>query len=424
VIDKDDQVRGHVEKNRDAFAKEDVETILALYLPGEKLAELVKEDAQRFRHAVNRLLGKRPDQLDDKLQPTEPTVALASQFEQEMDLSLAAAEAGVTPEGLLKGLDRSARLARSLGALKVKGNTVQREVFVAAFPAIVRTFDLGQFAGNVAASPASDRQINNSIGMKLALIPAGKFLMGVAKDVRTDMIHVREHEVILTKPYYMGVCEVTQEEYEKVMGKSPSKFSATGERKERVEGLNTCRFPVENITWDEAVELCEKLSELPDEKRQHCKYRLPTEAEWEHTCRGGAPPDKQTNFHYGMRINSRQENFNGELPGPFGEAGPNLKRPTTVGSYKPNAFGLYEMHGNVAEWCADYYPTEMELYGSAAAKKGPIVEKKYAQVSLPDRVIKGGDWMWGADFCLSGAHRAGQKNGITGLRVVCILEAP
>jgi formylglycine-generating enzyme required for sulfatase activity len=191
-----------------------------------------------------------------------------------------------------------------------------------------------------------------------------------------------------------------------------------------VKDLDTRRFPVENITWDNAVEFCDQLSEMPDEKRQHREYRLPTEAEWERACRGGAPSDRQTHFHCGMRIDSRQANFNGELPGSFGEAGPNLKRTTTVGSYKPNAFGLYDMHGNVAEWCLDYYPTTTDFYETAAAKKDPLVEKKYALETLPDRVTKGGDWIWGADFCLMGTHRTGAKDGATGFRVVCIIEAP
>jgi mono/diheme cytochrome c family protein len=133
MIAKTDQVREHVLKNRDAFGKGEADTILALYPAKDKFADLLQEDADRFRRAVNRTFGKTAAHLDDKLPETEPVVTLALLFEQELDLKLAAAEAGGTPDEFLRALEKAPKLARALGALKVEGGTVQRQAFVASF---------------------------------------------------------------------------------------------------------------------------------------------------------------------------------------------------------------------------------------------------------------------------------------------------
>ncbi len=110
------------------------------------------------------------------------------------------------------------------------------------------------------------KEITNSIGMKLVLIPAGKFVMGSPASEANRQPDEEQHQVEITKPFYMGVYTVTQAEYEKVMGKNPSYFSATGGGKDRVQGKDTSMFPVEQVSWSEAVEFCSKLSELPEEK--------------------------------------------------------------------------------------------------------------------------------------------------------------
>jgi tetratricopeptide (TPR) repeat protein len=137
LIDKQDQVRGHVLKNPGGFAPGTRETVLGLHPPRERFAALVREDSRRFREAVAK--------TGAPLSQSEPVVALALRFEAEMDLPLAAAEAGVTPAELLQALERSPRLARQLGPLRVEGGTLQRQVFVSAFPEIVRTLKLGAF---------------------------------------------------------------------------------------------------------------------------------------------------------------------------------------------------------------------------------------------------------------------------------------
>ena len=137
--------------------------------------------------------------------------------------------------------------------------------------------------------------VTNSIGMKFKLIPAGEFMMGSSESpeelakafpgTKPEWFEDErpQHKVRITKPFYLGVTEVTQEQYEKVMGKNPSCFSKTGRECGRVKGTDTSNFPVEKVSWDDAVEFCKKLSAKEGET-----YRLPTEAEWEYACRAGS----------------------------------------------------------------------------------------------------------------------------------------
>jgi tetratricopeptide (TPR) repeat protein len=137
LIDKADQVRDHVARNARAFAPEDVDSVRALYPPREKFQQLLQADMRRFQEAVAR--------TGAPLSATEPVAALALRFEAELDLPLAAAEAGVRPEQFLQALDRSPRLAQELGSLRVDGGTVQRQVFVDSFGELVRVLRLGEF---------------------------------------------------------------------------------------------------------------------------------------------------------------------------------------------------------------------------------------------------------------------------------------
>ena len=146
-------------------------------------------------------------------------------------------------------------------------------------------------------------EISNSIGMKLVLIPPGEFMMGSPRELIDDewktpgtdqwyKDHLAgegpQHRVRITKPFYLGIYKVTQEEYQHVVGTNPSGFSAAGMAKDKVGERNTRRFPVEQVSWDDAVEFCRKLSEMPKEKAAGRTYRLPSEAQWEHACRAGS----------------------------------------------------------------------------------------------------------------------------------------
>ncbi len=232
--------------------------------------------------------------------------------------------------------------------------------------------------------------MTNSIGMKLAAIPAGEFLMGSPEsDAEANDDEKPQHRVNITEPFHIGVYEVTQEEYEKVMGVNPSYFSAKGRAAEEVVGLDTKRFPVEYIRWEDADAFCKKLSSLPREKTEGRVYRLPTEAEWEYACRAGTT----TVFHFGNSLSSAQANFNGQFPSPGADKGPFVGRPTEVGSYEPNAFGLFDMHGNVWEWCGDWY--HGDYY------KGSPTDDPFDVAGSSDRVVRGGSWGSDAMNCRS-----------------------
>ena len=255
---------------------------------------------------------------------------------------------------------------------------------------------MASFGAEPAAPP---KEVTNSIGMKLALIPAGKFLMGSPKDEKDRWPDEEQHEVSITKPFYLGVCVVTQAEYEKVMGNNPSWFSANGDGKDKVQDMDTSRFPVEMVSCDDAVAFCKKLSELPEEKKAGRVYRLPTEAEWEYACRAGT----KMVFHYGDSLSSRQANFDGNHPYGGADKGPDLDRTAKVGSYAANAFVLYDMHGNVWEWCQDWY--DLNYYKTSPREDPP------GPAQASDRVVRGGCWGAHGRICRSALRRRVEPGG-------------
>ena len=252
----------------------------------------------------------------------------------------------------------------------------------------------------------------NSMGMKFRLIPPGEYDMGSPESEegrRDDEGPV--HRVRITKPFYVGVYEVTQEEYRQVMGDNPSSFSATGTSSSLVVNSDTGRHPVEKVSWDDAAQFCVSLSALPGEKQVGGFYRLPTEAEWEYACRAGTT----TIFHFGDSLSSSQANFDGTEPYAAAEKGARLERSTPVGLHQPNAFGLFDMHGNVWEWCQDRKQSKYYRRSIIDDPPGPRVG------SL--RVSRGGSWRHGG-FCCRSAARGGDprdyRSWSVGVRVVWV----
>jgi len=206
--------------------------------------------------------------------------------------------------------------------------------------------------------------ITNSIGIKLTLIPAGTFMMG-SEDGSDDEKPV--HEVRITKPFYLGVTEVTNAQWRTVIGSAPPST------------WKDDALPVETVSWNDAVEFCKKLSDMPEERQDGRVYRLPTEAEWEYACRAGTT----TKWASGD-----DEKTLGDMGWFSGNMRP-VPRP--VGQKRPNAWGLHDMHGNVSEWCSDWY-------GPYAAE---AVADPTGPAAGPLRVHRGGVWWGNARSCRS-----------------------
>ena len=260
-------------------------------------------------------------------------------------------------------------------------------------------------------------EYTNSIGMKFRLIPPGEFLMGStdrdrlrfleeAKAARdrwaTDYITGEgpQHRVWITQPFYLSVNEITQSQYAQVMGTDPSHFSSTGEGNEKVAGRSTSNHPVETVSWFDAVEFCNKLSDLHGLRSSYeisdetvtqviaSGYRLPTEAEWEFACRAGT--SGAFSYSQGSHI--------GEVGWYKGNSS-DMTHP--VGAKSPNGFGLHDMLGNVWEWCHDWYSDTWYLRSNGQDAVDPA-----GPTSGAGRVHRGGCWSDVPGGCRS-AHRIG-----------------
>jgi formylglycine-generating enzyme required for sulfatase activity len=246
--------------------------------------------------------------------------------------------------------------------------------------------------------------------MKFVLLPAGKFTMGSPEKELHRNSDEPEHEVAITKAFYLGVFEVTQGQYEKIMEANPSHFSAKGGGKEQVKERDTSSYAAERVSWKDAVEFCKKLS-----AKEKKTYRLPTEAEWEYACRAGT----KTVFHTGNDFNSTLANINGLSYSSYGKevGGPFYRCTVTGGEYPGNAFGLFDMHGNVQEWCSDWYAADYYKKSPKDDPTGPAEGK--------ERVLRGGAWPSSAKACRSAARNKlppDEKTYTTGFRVVLELK--
>jgi eukaryotic-like serine/threonine-protein kinase len=195
--------------------------------------------------------------------------------------------------------------------------------------------------------PTPEREYSNPIGMKFVLVQPGTFKLGSPEsEVGRGVEEGPVGDVTLDRAYYVGATEVTSGQYQQIMGKSPAWTAG------RVRGGT--EWPVETVTWLEAQEFCRKLNERDRGRRRGWDYRLPTEAEWEFAARAGT----ETPFAHGTELLPEHGETvqlpKLELPEEEGKPKP-IEMPSKVGQSKPNAFGLFDVHGNVSEWCLDYY---------------------------------------------------------------------
>jgi formylglycine-generating enzyme required for sulfatase activity len=240
------------------------------------------------------------------------------------------------------------------------------------------------------ARPAP-HEIINSIGMRFVRIPAGTFRMGSPLEEGRDGDEGPVHTVEITRPFYLGIYPVTQAQWRAVKGNNPSWFAAAGGGKDRVAGLDTSDFPVECVSWEDVAAFLARLSALREEQKKGWEYRLPTEAEWEYACRGGASSHQL--FHFGDSLCSSEANFDGRCSSSPTAVGAYLGRTCKVGSYPGNGFGLFDMHGNVWEWCSDRYAEDYYAHSPEQDPPGP------SEGSC--RVVRGGSWLADGQLCRS-----------------------
>lgn len=287
------------------------------------------------------------------------------------------------------------------------------------------------------------RELTNSNGMPLVLIPPGEFLMGASPaDVSEDRSWARRwprhpatprHRVILTRPFYLGTCEVTVEQFRRFVKATGYRTSAeqrgwggyrwnqdTAHFERRDPNCNwtepgyaqTDNQPVVNVSWRDAVAFCRYLSSLEQEMAAGRVYLLPSEAQWEYACRAGTT----TPYYVGEVLDIEDGNcVPGSAQSTSNEKTPS--RPKPVRSYAPNAFGLFDMHGNVSEWCADWFDWAYYLHTPLKDPAGP-------DVAL-DRTCRGGGWHQDSG-CARSWHREsasprGFASNTTGFRVVAVL---
>ncbi len=228
--------------------------------------------------------------------------------------------------------------------------------------------------------------------MKFVLVPSGSFLMGSPPGEPGHESQEVRHRVTLTRSFWLGRTEVTQDEWRHLMGGNPSHFSALGGQS-----------PVENVTWYDVQEFLSRLSALSPGNR----FRLPTEAEWEYACRAGTT----TAYSTGERLDTDHANYCGRFPLPGQQPGVDRGHPTPVASFPPNPWGLYDMNGNVWEWTADEH---------CPYPDGPVHDPS-PDCGAPLKVIRGGSWYFNADSARCAVrytHRPQDRGFSLGFRVV------
>ncbi len=223
----------------------------------------------------------------------------------------------------------------------------------------------------------SNPHITNSLGMVFVYIKPGTFMMGSpSSEVGRDN-YEKQHKVTLTKSFYMQTTEVTQGQWKAIMGENPSWFDNCGD---------DC--PVERVSWNDVQKFIHKLNLQSSGKT----YRLPTEAEWEYACRAGTT----TPFNTGNCLSTTQANYDGQNTYWRCSKGKDRDKSISVATFKPNVWKLYDMHGNVWEWCQDWYADNYPT-GSIVDPVGPDTGKA--------RVIRGGGWDGGEKFARSAFRR-------------------
>jgi formylglycine-generating enzyme required for sulfatase activity len=246
--------------------------------------------------------------------------------------------------------------------------------------------------------------LSPGVDLELALILGGEFQMGSPEDEENHRSNEFLHRVTIPT-FFMARTPVTQAQWRSIaklpkiktqLKSNPSNFK------------DNDALPVEQVSWDDAIEFCLRLS-----KKTGRTYRLPSEAEWEYACRAGTT----TPFHFGETIDANLANYDGNYTYRKGEKGPYRQKTTPVKTFPPNPWGLYDMHGNVYEWCQDDYESDYNLCPSDGA---PYLAE--SQKERPSKVLRGGSWFSPPWDCRSASRRSPSRafhDDFIGFRVVC-----
>jgi formylglycine-generating enzyme required for sulfatase activity len=250
-------------------------------------------------------------------------------------------------------------------------------------------------------------QLKENLGygvtLEMVAIPSGVFRMGSPKNEKESQEHERPQHSVAIQSFFMGKYLITQKQWEIVAAFLPQVNYELNPNPSRFAGDNQ---PVEQVSWYEAVEFCDRLSRYSGKQ-----YRLPSEAEWEYACRAG----KTTPFYFGEIITIDLANYNGAYTYSNAPKGEYQRRTTPVGSFPPNFFGLYDMHGNLWEWCADTWHGN---YQGAPKDGSPWLGNDNHQ----GRLLRGGSWYTPPEGCRSGyryKYDPSQGNDRISFRVVC-----
>jgi formylglycine-generating enzyme required for sulfatase activity len=259
------------------------------------------------------------------------------------------------------------------------------------------------------------QQLSPTVGLDMVLIPGGSFLMGSPENeiniddepdfdsiLNIDGNSVPQHSVTVSS-FCMGKYPITQVQWRVVAG-FPEIERELNPEPSRFKGDER---PVEQVSWEEAVEFCARLSQFASRE-----YRLPSEAEWEYACRAGTT----TPFHYGETITTDLANYDGSSTYGRGPKGVYRKETTPVGSFPANAFGLYDMHGNVWEWCLDHW--HGNYAGAPTDGSAWLSEEKGS-----GRLLRGGSWYGDPRYCRSAVrsnYAPDDRSNFLGFRVVCV----
>lgn len=272
------------------------------------------------------------------------------------------------------------------------------------------------FRGNITDKPFSNADIfkedfGNGIVMNMVRVPAGIFTMGSPDSQKERNKSESPQHLVTVSEFYLGQTLVTQAQWQIIMGNNPSVFRGNSQ------------LPVDSVTWLDSTDFCNKLSEKVNKI-----YRLPTEAEWEYACRAGT----STPFSFGDAITSTVVNYNAEHPYGMVDAtngnypydgapkGEFRDKTTPVGSFPPNLFGLYDMHGNINEWCLDEWIDNYNVFPSDGSARGDVSSRDKQK----EHVFRGGACYNYAYFCCSSHREYGTSlnpDRFTGMRVATVL---